>query len=186
MRFVLFIALCSVSGVAQDTQFKALQATLASLRGHCHDEYTELRGAGPQLTVAKHQLRDWVESRLTQLPEQGNANRVSKELNEAVDQAKLREYESCDQNEIGLLGQVEIRMGRWPLAAGMGKRAERLYRERLPASVIERSSRLWRFEKRSNPTRPDTGTFSLVHLELATDLLPAVACHSGPAVELPA
>lgn len=108
MRLALFIALFGVSGVAQDAQFTALQATLASLRERCHDEYTELRGAGPQLTVAKHQLRDWIESRLAQLPEQGNANRVNKELNEAVDQAKLREYQSCDQNEIGLLGQVEI------------------------------------------------------------------------------
>ena len=44
----------------------ALHATLVSLRPHAGD-HREARDATPELTVVKHQLRDWIELHLSGL-----------------------------------------------------------------------------------------------------------------------
>jgi hypothetical protein len=49
----------------------------------------KLRGATPELTEAKHQLRDWVESRLAQFPEHGGEAVYAGALNEELHKAGL-------------------------------------------------------------------------------------------------
>jgi hypothetical protein len=53
-----------VAGYAQDAQLSALRATLATLHSHAAEAAIEIHGGRPELTVAKHQLRDWIESQL--------------------------------------------------------------------------------------------------------------------------
>lgn len=47
---------------AQDTQLAALRSTVLSLRKQFKDQQN-VPAATPEVTVAKHQLRDWIESR---------------------------------------------------------------------------------------------------------------------------
>ncbi len=69
------------------------------------------RGATPQLTVLKHQIRDWIESRLGELKWGGDAEGLAKRLNEALQDAKLFCSQSSDcpeQNLLGFLGPVRL------------------------------------------------------------------------------
>jgi hypothetical protein len=69
MRFAsLLLPLCMVAAAsAQDLQLAALHATLVTLHAHAADATIENSGARPELTVAKHQLRDWIETQLGSL-----------------------------------------------------------------------------------------------------------------------
>ena len=63
MRLIpLVAALWMVAAAyAQDTQVGALHATLVTLHSHAAEATIETFGARPELTVAKHQLRDWID-----------------------------------------------------------------------------------------------------------------------------
>jgi hypothetical protein len=54
--------------LAPPDSLSALAATLQSLRGGSLDLLAPARGATPQFTAAKHELRDWIESRLPAPP----------------------------------------------------------------------------------------------------------------------
>src|SRR5260370_41361081 len=75
----MFVAFCW-PGLADDVQLDALRSSLSGMRGK-QPESGESRGATPQLTVAKHQLRDWVESRLTALAQRGDEGEFERKLN---------------------------------------------------------------------------------------------------------
>jgi hypothetical protein len=47
------------------------------------------RGATPALTIAKHQLRDWIESRLAALPVDGDGGELACQLNSELRGAGL-------------------------------------------------------------------------------------------------
>jgi hypothetical protein len=55
---------------AQDGQLAALHQTLVELRAQTPDP--ETMGAPEKLTVAKHQLRDWIEGQLGALKDEGD------------------------------------------------------------------------------------------------------------------
>ena len=62
------------------------------------------RGAADDLTVAKHQLRDWIESRLASLPEDGDVRGFQLALNNALDDAELFCIDvatECGDNNLG-------------------------------------------------------------------------------------
>jgi hypothetical protein len=92
VRWVLLIFVCvSRLVLAQDARLDALRSSLIAIR---HEEKNDVRGATPQLTVVKHQLRDWIESRLTQLPQRGDAEAFVRPLNTELHAAGLVcEYE---------------------------------------------------------------------------------------------
>jgi hypothetical protein len=101
---------------AQDDPLAALRATLTSLREH-PDEHLESRGATPQLTVAKHQLREWIEASLTGFGESGDEAALARELNSALSGERfLCDYsvpgadERCpDERLLGSLKDIRIR-----------------------------------------------------------------------------
>ena len=63
----LWVAFCfAAAASAQDAQLAALHATLETLHEHA-TEIAAQRRMIPELTVAKHQLRDWIESNLDSL-----------------------------------------------------------------------------------------------------------------------
>jgi hypothetical protein len=66
--------------LAADARLDALRSSLIAMRGKAPDAGGS-RGATPQLTVVKHQLRDWVESRLAALKPRGNEGVLQRKLN---------------------------------------------------------------------------------------------------------
>jgi hypothetical protein len=83
-RLFLLLALCLPS--LADSSLDALHATLIEMRGKSPDSGGP-RGATPSLTVVKHQLRDWVESRLKGLALRGDEGELGRRLNEELREA---------------------------------------------------------------------------------------------------
>ncbi len=114
MAKALAILLLCWCARAQDTRLAELKATLVAVRGHAQD-YPKTRGAGPQLTVAKHQLRNWVESRLGKLGERDDPGEMVRQLNHELRAIKLLCDEDCYLEEMGLrsepTGSLLLRTG---------------------------------------------------------------------------
>jgi len=91
---------------AQDSQLETLRATLISLRARA-DELVENRGAPPELTAVKHQLRDWVESQLRTLKGTGDENVVKSTINDSIKAAGLTSPED-GENRLGYLGDISL------------------------------------------------------------------------------
>ena len=79
-------------------------------------EHLESRDATPQLTVAKHQLRDWIESKLAGLGERGDEAALVRELNAALSKEKLLCFFSTagsplcpDESWVGFLNEIRGR-----------------------------------------------------------------------------
>jgi hypothetical protein len=68
---VILLLLATPNAYTLDSQLQKLQATQKLIRAHA-EEYLRNNGGGPELTVFKHQLRDWIESKLTALDEKGD------------------------------------------------------------------------------------------------------------------
>jgi hypothetical protein len=71
------------------------------------------RARQPQMTTAKHQLRDWIESRLTPWQPKRDERAPEKQLNDGLKSGRVfcEENAPCGangQNLIGYLGEVEI------------------------------------------------------------------------------
>ena len=86
-RLLIILAVC-LPGFAADTSLDALSSTLIGMRGKPVGSGGP-RGATPQLTITKHQLRDWVESRLIALPERGDEGDLERKLNAELREARL-------------------------------------------------------------------------------------------------
>lgn len=95
----------TVTASAQDARLSALHATLVALHSHAKEAGIENLGGRPELTIAKHQLRDWIETQLGSLKNDGDekafADRINKSL-KAVSVAGTAD----DQNLLGSLGEV--------------------------------------------------------------------------------
>jgi hypothetical protein len=112
-----FSLLFVIAGFAQENvALGSLESTLRSIRANTNLRL-DRRGA-PQMTTAKHQLRDWIESKLAPLPLNSDTPTLEKQLNDSLRSAKL----FCEQNdacarerrdvfdETGYLGKVELRI----------------------------------------------------------------------------
>ena len=117
MRRVLSLLLAAAPLFAQteDDRLRALRDLLVPLRGHPH-ERIETRGATAQLTVVKHQLRDWIESRLSALTPRDDPAVLARQLNQALKQGKLFCDDSSDETRcpedslLGFLDEIHIEM----------------------------------------------------------------------------
>ena len=89
VRLLLLFALCW-PGLAADTAptLDAVRSSLIGMRGNALGSNGP-RGATPQLTVAKHLLRDWAESRLPALSQSGDEGALERKLNAELRDAKL-------------------------------------------------------------------------------------------------
>ena len=96
---------------AQDPGLAPLSATLVPMRPHGDqrsDVNRETRGATPRLTVAKHQLRDWVESKLAGFGENDNEDLLTRDLGERLLAAMLICEPRCPTSSLGYLDAVRI------------------------------------------------------------------------------
>jgi hypothetical protein len=96
--------------LAQDLALAPLSSTLAALHPH-RDEHRETRGATPALTAAKHQLRDWIESRLASFAQTGDDAALERQLHAALRDAQLLCEGPCFSlnSTLGYLDEVRIR-----------------------------------------------------------------------------
>jgi hypothetical protein len=87
-----------------------LPTALRQLRDHL-DEHRATFGATPELTAAKHQLRDWVESRMAGLPERADLPAFAETLHAALGAAGLfcnDLSEECDRNFLGYVDDIRV------------------------------------------------------------------------------
>jgi hypothetical protein len=100
--------LCSLAG-AQDTKITTLAKTLLSLREYAAS-HSGLHGGLPELTLAKHQLRDWIEFRLASFPQNGNEVALSNDFLTGITNAKLfcDDPSDCVTTSFGFLDQVQV------------------------------------------------------------------------------
>ena len=68
---ILILALAQFAAAQTIPRLAGIRAELEHVRADA-SEHTETRGATPRLTTIKHELRDWVESQLSQLPSDPN------------------------------------------------------------------------------------------------------------------
>jgi hypothetical protein len=112
MRLIpLGVFLVAVSAFAQDAQLEALHATLVSLHSQAAETNVDTRGATPELTVAKHQLRDWIESQLSSLKDLDDTKALSDRINQALTPVSIagpRGNQGADQNLLGTLGEIRF------------------------------------------------------------------------------
>jgi hypothetical protein len=112
---ILLLLACGPSIFGETAALDKLRALLVPMRRHVR-EHVKTRGATPQLTVAKHQLRDWIESRLTSLTQTGEEAVLASQLNGEIKQAGLTcsdppepgEVPCPEQNIIGYLGDIKL------------------------------------------------------------------------------
>src|SRR5438105_11961168 len=94
----------------QDPQLAAVRTMLMSLRENYGDKQ-KTRGAAAELTVAKHKLRDWVESHLTRFAETGDTAALTQTLHDDIDAAQLycvEEADDCFENSLGYLDDIKV------------------------------------------------------------------------------
>lgn len=107
----LALVLWSLMVPLQDSQLATLRTTILSLRELPDEDRREVRGATAQLTVAKHQLRDWVEGRLGAFTEIGDALALAEQLREGLTSADLycTDYnEQCFPSSMGFLDDIQV------------------------------------------------------------------------------
>jgi hypothetical protein len=102
MRRLAWLTLLLAShGLGQtDPQLAALQETLQSLHAQADASAVNPAG-GPKLTLAKHQLRDWIESQLGAIHQWGDETKVSETVNKALERVSVA---PSDDNFLGYVG----------------------------------------------------------------------------------
>jgi len=90
----------------QAAPLASVRATLRQLAGHS-DERKATNGAAPELTDAKHQLRDWIESQLARAGQDIDRMAFQAALHAAVRDAALLCSE-CDFDFLGYLDDLRI------------------------------------------------------------------------------
>jgi hypothetical protein len=109
--FFYFLMLIGGPVVAQDTSLSALKTTLLALRPH-HDELRDTRDATPQLTIVKHQFRDWIESHLPSLSPSGGDRALLATLHAGLRDAQLFCADECVPSYLGFVDDVQIQRER--------------------------------------------------------------------------
>ena len=144
------LCLCPLAA-AQDPPLSALTKTMQALREYVAS-HSGIHGGLPELTVAKHQLRDWIESRLAAFPENGDPVALSADFLKSMAAARL----FCDDSDcvtmpIGYVDQVQIHREHGFLivmaAAGTGVRCGYDYSAYIYEWQRNRWQRIWENEQ---------------------------------------
>ncbi len=110
MKVLLTIFLFCLPLTAQDARLAALRRTIMAMR-EAPDVSRETRGATPELTVAKHQVRDWVEGHLTKFAKDGDEAALAQTIHDEIRDAQLfctDFYIECYPSNRGFLDEVRI------------------------------------------------------------------------------
>jgi hypothetical protein len=95
-----------------------LATALLEMRRHS-SQNGKTRGTTPQLTAVKHELRDWIESRLSGLAWDGDEGALALSLNDEIKQARLLCCtDDSDENLIGFLGKNRSSYGAARIISG--------------------------------------------------------------------
>ena len=100
---------------AEDARVESLRAMLVPMRDVRPAEGDKGRGAGPQFTAIKHELRDWVEGRLKGVEVEGNEQDLIRDLNKDLRDAGLlcgwgpTDTRCPDWFHLGYLSKLELR-----------------------------------------------------------------------------
>jgi len=111
----LLLAAVPVAGWAEDARLSELRGMLVPMREHPL-AHPESRGATPDLTVVKHKLRDWIESRLAPFAPNEDPIALAQRLNDELRQAGLfcaSEKQCPQQSWLGFLNPVRVDMQAW-------------------------------------------------------------------------
>ena len=105
----LTLVLLPICALAQDTRLTDLRKTVLEIRQYAN-QHQEVRGGLPQVTVIKHQIRDWIEARLASFPQNGDAAMLAETLHHGLSQAKLFcDVDSdCFPTSLGFLDEIQI------------------------------------------------------------------------------
>ena len=108
-RFALVLVLSPLLVLAQDSQIDGLRTTVLSLRKQFKDR-EGVPTATPEVTVAKHQLRDWIESRLTKFPANGDELTLAADLHAGLRDAQLfcDDDSECLPTAMGFLDEIQV------------------------------------------------------------------------------
>ena len=108
IRLIVLALVLTGNGLAQTgSRLAALHETLQSLHAQAGSSAAD-RGGGPKLTLAKHQLRDWIESQLGPIEKRGDETEVSERMNKMLKKVSIAPSKD-DQNLLGSLGEVSLR-----------------------------------------------------------------------------
>lgn len=99
---------------AEDVRLDAIRDLLFSMRT-TGLENIKVRGATPAMTAVKHQLRDWIESRLPPLPRNPELVVLQEQMNDELRRAELicgfgSKVPCPDQSKLGFLGPIILEM----------------------------------------------------------------------------
>lgn len=110
MTRLAFVLMLSALGLpAQDQQLAAIRTNVLALRQH-PDDHRETRGATAQLTVVKHQLRDWIEFHLSTFAQGGTERVLTEVLHAGLRDAKLfcDDDSQCFPSSLGFLDDIQV------------------------------------------------------------------------------
>jgi hypothetical protein len=93
---VILLAVAALMEAADVEAIRQTQAKLIAMRGQNEDS----QGATPQLTVLKHQIRDWVESKLGKLAANVDIDRASHEIDAELARVKLIQQDDLQLGDI--------------------------------------------------------------------------------------
>lgn len=101
-----------------DAKLEALRQLLVPLRGRDPATKQNERGASPVFQLAKHELRDWIESRLPPPGDEFDAAALAKKLNKELKARKLI-FDTSDlppdkigdwKKDIGYVGEIQMKL----------------------------------------------------------------------------
>lgn len=114
---ILILALAQFAAAQRTAKLAGIRSELDGVRTEA-PKHTETRGATPMLTTIKHELRDWLESQLDQLPsdpngEDGAETVLAARLNDELKREHLLRESDTDASQddwsrIGFLGEVRL------------------------------------------------------------------------------
>ena len=100
---------CATAARGAGLQLAAVSKTVLSLRDYAKS-HPNVHGAVPDVTLAKHQIRDWIESRLATFPEKGDEAMLSNYFRSGISNAKLfcDDDSDCVPTALGFLDEIQV------------------------------------------------------------------------------
>ncbi len=112
---LLLLSTLSFPARADDPQLAEIRTMLQQVRAEAA-QHSETRGASPEFTTVKHQLRDWIEAQLARLTSDSDElekTELVTKINDALKEAHLLcatepECSTNEQTSLGFLGDIKI------------------------------------------------------------------------------
>jgi hypothetical protein len=96
----------------------AIRNTVLGMRQYAND-HQNVRGGIPEVTIAKHQIREWIEAHLATFPRNGNTAALTEAFHNGLRDAKLfcDNDSDCLPTALGFLDEIQVaRQGQFLIA----------------------------------------------------------------------